>query len=277
METTIPKQSARTIRKPPKKTRWVIKHQGEITEVKEIWNYSECHIGDTRGIVKTFTNASRLRLLKIMARVDWERVVPASLISLTYPDEHIQDIFDKRTEERHLFLRKLEKHIGRPITGIWRNEWEKRKSGARAGQYVPHIHILLFKCPYIPWQAIRQFWRAILHVKGPLCTDVRRAKEANKAAYYVAKYLGKASDDTSLDNAAYLNSRGRHWGIHRKEGIPWHSKEVIKNLSQDQINLIKQIGSQLIHGYSSVLGTSFTVLGHNSEIFWQALQEIGIA
>lgn len=59
--------------------------------------------------------------------------------------------------------------------------FEKHKSG------YPHLHLLI-RGKYIPWAKLAEWWEDIT---GSTHIDIRRIDSTGKAAWYVAKYIGK--------------------------------------------------------------------------------------
>jgi hypothetical protein len=272
----MPQQEVIQLHVPPHTLTWYLRHQGQLVEVKECWNWRESKNTVKRGTINQFSRASRLRLLKFFATVDWERIGPSSMITLTYPDQVVDREYHIRTRDRYLFTRAMEKHLKQKVGLVWRVEWKERQSGKREGQVLPHIHLIVFNCPYIPWEQIRAWWRAILHHEGPLATDVRQAKGMKEVLSYVAKYLAKVEGPGSLDNDPYLNSRGRQWGICRKSLIPMAKTEVAGPLNPAQIWTVRDLVCDIYKDYHQDTGSSFTLLGGSAEDFMRKLEETGL-
>jgi hypothetical protein len=217
-----------------------------------------------RGIVDSFSRASRLRLLKYIATIDWESIASGVLITLTYPDSRLGRDKDTRNKDRSRFLRDIEKHLGGKVSGIWRTEYEPRKSGANQGVIVPHLHFLLIRESFVCHKVVRKIWRKILKVHGPLSTDVRAAKNGELASFYIAKYMSKVHSLLSLDNCAYLNTHGRHWGTIRKQFIPICPHEVLDGLDEDEIAFLIATGQQRLPWVDMTLPHTFSLLGKNA-------------
>lgn len=58
----------------------------------------------------------------------------------------------------------------------------------KTAEWHPHLHVLA-KCSYIDWAKLRADWTCVTH--GSNVIDCRFVNSANKAADYVAKYVGK--------------------------------------------------------------------------------------
>jgi len=148
---------------------------------------------------------------------------------------------------------------------LWRIEWKKRKTGKLEGTMAPHVHLIVFGIGYIPYAKVREWWRAALAVDGPLATDVQKIKGGKMVARYVSKYCAKMPDKCSLDNASYLNSLGRHWGIHRRDKIPFAERFVIPCLNASDIRLAENAGCMVFRYFTRETGQGFSLFGDLAE------------
>jgi hypothetical protein len=246
---------------PLQRSRWTVTLQGQLLTVTEGYNYRKSKPPQRSGIHTPFSASSRLRLLKSIATIDWENVGPCLLITLTYPDPLVIRSYQKRSTDRYLFHRYMEKSLGRRIPVLWRTEWKDRLTGEHAGALCPHIHLVAFDVAYVPWQDIRQWWRSVLGWQGYLSTDVRRA-DAQGAARYTAKYAAKAPS-YSLDYVSYLNklSFGRPWGYFRPAEVPRAEKTVITGLSDVLIDTLRDRVDRVTTREFPYQGGSYTVFG----------------
>jgi len=261
---------------PPQEHNWSIETQGKLVAVK-------CHINWTgmpklqrRGQIAGFTRASRLRLLKAIARMDWELVGPSLFITLTYPDERSNRRMKQRTQDRSQFVREVERFFGRKVATIWRTEWKPRKSGKHKGKIASHIHLLLLGVDFIPWQTVRSWWKRILGWDGYVHTFLEQTWDGPGASLYVAKYCSKVEHSPSLVNAAYLNKVGRHWGITRKRSIPVHCPKRLFHLSDEQIHVLRAVAAGMLTSYDLRYDQSFTLLGDKAEKFAQLFWANGV-
>jgi len=261
---------------PGQSVTWSLVSQGAFLGVKAKLNYSRSPVPSGRGQCQSFTNASRLRLLKMIAKMDWDRVGPSLFITLTYPDELANRRMTKRTQDRSQFMRDVEKYFRRRVPSIWRTEWERRKTGRRAGQEASHIHLMLLGVGYIPWQDIRKWWKRILGIDTYVHTYVERCHDGEGACKYVAKYCAKKETPSSLVNAAYLNKVGRHWGTTRKSQIPLHDPKSILDLTTGQIDVLRSVAAGLLKTYDYRYDTSFTLLGEKAKKFAKLFWENGV-
>lgn len=190
-----------------------------------------------RGSIRVFSNASRRRLIELMARLNVS-AIRTSFITLTFsgvPTPH---------EAKRAFkawCMRLRRKFPRS-SAIWRMEIQKRGS--------IHFHLIAFNLPYWSQQQIQYAWecctredRSIVHVKL-----LRGGKR--QAMHYVAKYLAKtealAVGSTSLDNAAYPHASeaqasedfGRFWGWVNFGGLPF---DVRRSICVDDDRLIETL------------------------------------
>lgn len=202
---------------------------GKLLTVKILKPPSKCPCSKGRSQVTTFSKASRLRILKLLARIDFTKAEPALFVTLTFPDRETQYTRKELNTYRYLFLRYTEKELGRKVSGIWRIEWKERKTGISVGEERPHFHLMLFDVRWIDRSKINSFWQKSIGTNSYVRTEVQRMRSEKECGSYVAKYCAKV-EDSSLVNAAYLNNResGRHWGIHRKNLLPLHPERTAR-------------------------------------------------
>jgi len=244
---------------------------GELLEITYLPVNREYRLPGRRGAIKGFTPSARLRMMRTVASVNWERVKASLFITLTYPDEVAERTCSMRTQDRYVFFRSMENYLCKEVGALWRLEWKPRRSGANKGRLFPHVHLIVFGVGFLPWQDIRQWWRSALNVKGSLATDVQRIKGGKVVAKYVTKYCSKPMEVDSLDNASYSNKLGRHWGIHRRSLIPFCNRWVIPFLDGDDIQLAENAGCQVFKYFTRNAGQGFSLLGPLAEKVGQEL------
>jgi hypothetical protein len=166
-----------------------------------------------RGCVRTFSAASRKRLLELFSRL--VSSFPALFITLTYPSEFPGVERSKR--DFRAWLKRLCRAYPQAAV-VWRFAFQRR--GA------PHFHLLLFGVKWLDHEVIRSWWRDVIGYEGPmrLQVDVSLVRGRRQAQGYVAKYIGKVDDQ--LDNASYLPASGRCWGVINSMFLPWASRVV---------------------------------------------------
>jgi len=214
-----------------------------------------------RQVIKGFTRGARLRMLRMIASINWGNVRHGLFITLTYPDECAVRTLRERSTDKYLFLRYLEKHLQRKVSVLWRSEWIDRKSGDYQGYLIPHFHLLVFGAGYLPNETVRTWWRNALDLAGPLSTDVKAAPRDARVSYYVSKYAAKLPH---LDIAPYHNNMcftGRQWGVTRRAGVPMMEARVSRCLKPDEIELAKNLGRETFSKYGEFGEGGFTMMG----------------
>jgi hypothetical protein len=231
-----------------------------------------------RKEIKGFTRGARLRMLRMIASINWGNVRHGLFITLTYPDEHAVRTLRERSTDKYLFLRYIEKYLGKKLGVIWRLEWETRKSGKRKGQLIAHWHLIVFGARFIPKDIVKQFWSAVLRADGPVVTWVDGIQSGRKLARYVGKYCSKMPEASVLDDTTYLNTLGRHWGINRRELVPWFPRFLIPFLTDKDINLVENLACMTFKYFTRGTEQGFQVFGENAlkvgEILFQRMLDI---
>ena len=247
--------------------------KGDLLEITYLPHTVKSNHHRTRGTIKGFTQSARLRMLKTVATVEWARVKRAVFITLTYPDSHADRSMQQRTRDRYLFLRSMEKHLGNKVGVLWRVEWQPRKSGARKGQLTAHMHLIAFGVSFIDKEVVRQCWRDVLDADGPVVTWIEGMKDGRKVARYVSKYCAKKVENDVLDNASYLNSLGRHWGMCRRELIPWAERFHVPYLDAKDIHLAENLACMTFRYFTRGTQQGFSVFGEKARKVGEILFE----
>lgn len=233
--------SFRLVNKPGKydTANWTVEIQGDLTQVKATGPRLFVNKTKKRKCINAFSAASRLRVLKLIARVDWNQFLPGVFITLTYPDNMVGLTYKERSKHRYLFHRAMERYLGTKVASLWRIEWVPRRSGTWKGFLIPHLHLLVSKVSYIPWRVVREWWRSAIGASGYLHTWIEKIEEAGHAAKYCCKYVAKQH---SFISAAYHNTRvtvGRMWGVLRARQIARCPVRLYRPLSPSEIDFVK--------------------------------------
>lgn len=260
---------------PFKRLTWTVRVQGRCVEVSQRgFTPLPCtkEVGDVIG---PWSRESRMRLLRFLNQVDYSKIGPSLFVTLTYPDHLLRKDYHQRSIDRAVFMRYVEKNLGRRVPGIWRIEWEERKSGQYTGKLAPHFHLMLFGIPPQGKAWGRKWWRkTIRRGPGPLVTDARPIYNEDGACRYLSKYVSKYRP---LDIAVYHNSGikfGRHWGILREALIPLHPIEVERELTPDEVEWAAEFAKMRWPNYGKSYAGSYTLLsGDTAKIFTQALKK----
>lgn len=179
-----------------------------------------------RGEICGFSADARLRMLSLVSALEWERCGRSSFLSLTWRDDWgCPDACELRRCRDHMH-QKIERLTNREQPGIWRVEWEVRKSGRRMGEIMPHIHVIYFGIKYIPKEWIEASWNGVHESEGYTRIKVEAIRSHRKCMYYVSKYCSKPESNSHLVIGSYRNkiSGGKPWGIFRKNLLPLADK-----------------------------------------------------
>jgi hypothetical protein len=190
-----------------------IEAQGNLVAIKGSFSALGKVGGGRRGLVNTFTPASRRRMLRKVARIAPQRVV---FITLTYPKRYP----DPRRAKDHLraFFERIRRRFP-TASGIWRLELQER--GA------PHFHLLMCELPFIPFAELRRWWTEIIRefVDGHLPrVRIEQIRSRQGAFYYVSKYCAKLAGEgealLSL-SSTHICTPGRWWGVFNRNHLPY--------------------------------------------------------
>lgn len=105
--------------------------------------------GGKRSKCKGFSFGSRRRLLDRLNQVSVAATLP-QFLTLTLPDESFCDDVGEFARRAKAWLDAFEKRLLRVCPGacgIWRIEWQARKSGRHQGKLFPHFHLLVWGVP----------------------------------------------------------------------------------------------------------------------------------
>lgn len=249
---------------PPRTERWYARQQGNLLEVRRVVNHSHVPTEAKRGKIVGFTNASRLRMLRLIATIDWQAIPECQFITLTYPDANVNRTYKQRTQDRWLLTKSLEEFKGHLIPTLWRVEWQPRQSGEFRGQLKPHLHIVACFASQILRKDLRQMWKKATGIPTWCSVDSRPAKSPEHGAKYAAKYAAKAPTLDHLDNNAYLETHGRAWGTTRRQLIPRCPESWIRDMNSESRDAAMKVAARILEkeyvGTFFVLGTAAPVL-----------------
>jgi hypothetical protein len=251
---------------------------GELLEITYIPKDKEYRRPGKRGVVKGFTRAARLRMLRTIASINWGNVRKGLFITLTYPPGYEQRPSGEKSTDKYLMLRYMEKHLGKKFGAIWRLEYEDKKSGKTKGQIGAHWHLIVFGVSYFEKATLDSFWQLVLRADGDVVTWVKKIDNGKKLARYVGKYCAAKCEDRLLDNATYLNIQGRHWGIHRRDLVPFFPRFVIPFLTEKDVNLAENLACMKFRFFTRGADQGFQIFGRDAlkigEILFQRMLDI---
>jgi len=214
---------------------------GSLLECKRprSWTQMETKTGGTRGTVKAFSDASRRRMLRLIAKLEQTR--KPLWFDLTYPDEFYNDRIDgKRLKESHLkkFFQRLQ-YIYPEVAVIWKLEYKARKTGLHVGVMFPHFHMLVWglhdEYLYDLRQLVARMWWEVCgklsgdHLEAG--TSVSRIKSYRGVFWYASKYMSKEVEEE-------VSEVGRWWGVKGREHLPQAFCHVIDFLEDGQYKKI---------------------------------------
>lgn len=239
--------------------------QGTLLEWKPNREPLKSKIGGKRGLITSFSRQSRLRMIKLFNRMDWERIQSGIFITLTYPDEIDVSSGERLRRHRQLFWRKVETWLEHHVPAIWRVEWMPRLSGSRLGELMPHFHIYVPDEKFIPYQMINDWWSGVLHVQLVM-TDVTSVWERAKAGYYICKYAAKIDDPSISLSLVHVGTKrlGHHWGKFRRKRMPMAKRKVYRLYSNAEIDAIRDECLRGAKEYNEWGTESFSFLGRNA-------------
>ncbi len=167
----------------------------------------EKHIHGIRDEIKTFSQASRLRLMKFLASLPYSILGVPFFVTLTYHN-YVPGSMHLVKRDLHDFFIDLKRHYP-SVKYLWKLEFQKR--GA------PHFHLVLFvpekivkKLSYKFKKDLYYFWEKHLNCGCYWCQQhavkVQKIHSFKKLSFYVSKYMAKV-DDTMRPEGT-----GRFWG-----------------------------------------------------------------
>lgn len=211
-----------------------VEAQGSLLSLKVLGFKSKPNIRTSkRGIIRVFSQSSRRRLMRFMARLK-TRKIRATFITLTFTEivtnERAKAVF-KRFSMR---LRRAHKEA----SAVWRMEFQER--GAI------HFHLLVFRLPFWKQSELQKTWEDCTGENRSI-VDIRLVHGAKSIMSYISKYIAKPDERTeltSLEDGSYQHEppeklSGRFWGWINKELLPLGQKlsgvllegSVIRSLS----------------------------------------------
>jgi len=170
--------------------------------------------GGKRGIIRVFSRASRLRLMRFMARLK-TRKIRATFLTLTFT-EMVSNEIAKQVFKR--FTMRLRRAYP-TVSAIWRMEYQPKRGAI-------HFHLICFNLQFWKQAEVQKTWEDCTHEQRSI-VDIRLIHGARSIMAYVSKYIAKVdtSETTSLDNGAYQHAprddmSGRFWGYINKKLLP---------------------------------------------------------
>ena len=101
---------------------------------------------ENRGTCKGFSRGARRRMMDKLNTIREDAVLPV-FVTMTLPDDVYVNSVTEFAKQAKVYLSSFMKRLLRVAPGasaVWRIEWQKRKSGEREGEWVPHVHMMVF-------------------------------------------------------------------------------------------------------------------------------------
>jgi len=200
--------------------------------------------GGKRGEIRGFSKASRLRLWRLLASLDFEdisRGFNVYFVTLTIQADAWEEKQDMRGLKRALntFWVLLKKKLGEEMGAIWKLEFTKRG--------VAHVHFLLvtregFKNlkPWISKTWPRVFMKALSFERGDeriermfrASTNIERVSGVENLLAYLGKYTAKTVENVE-------GWTGRMWGVVNKAFLKQFERVEVVQL--DNLNVFWRV------------------------------------
>ena len=174
-----------------------------------------------RGTVRGFSRSSRMRLLEKFNALDSDHCTPhPKFITLTYPRELVPT-WQGAKEHLRMFIQQLDRRFG--LHGLmWR--MEQQEDGTL------HFHLLYWYQPFLSWRWVCNGWDNIIGnyvlPEKSASTQIQGIRNHRQAAYYVSKYIAKATSEAEGDTG-----HGRHWGTRNWKMMPVKVRVVALSLA----------------------------------------------
>lgn len=173
--------------------------------------------GHGRGVIRAFSQASRRRLMRFMARLK-VRKIRATFITLTFKEMVSH-------EQAKICFKRFAMRMRRKFTSasaVWRLEYQPKRGAI-------HFHLICFNLPFWKQEELQRTWQACTMEQLSI-VDIRLIHGARSVMAYVSKYIAKVDNtSTSLDDGSYQHEgdppgTGRFWGWINKECLPLGKK-----------------------------------------------------
>jgi hypothetical protein len=193
-------------------------HTREVFEVPETGKFGR----KPRGKVRGFTRSSRMRLLEKFNALDSDHCTPhPKFITLTYPRSLVPS-WQGAKEHLRMFVQQLDRRFG--LHGLmWR--MEQQEDGTL------HFHLLYWYQPFLSWRWVCNGWDNLIGdyvlPEKSASTHISGVRHWRQAAYYVSKYIAKATSEAEGDTG-----HGRHWGTRNWKLMPVKVRVVALSLNE---------------------------------------------
>jgi hypothetical protein len=236
--------------------------------------------GGDRGMITEFSHKSRLRLITLLNRLEFEgQDQLPKFMTLT-----MGDIVHPRVAKKYLrvFLERIRRWAP-GASAVWRLEFQAR--GA------PHFHLIWFGLPFLPFPRLQEMWGQVIGQDLPICR-IEAIKTRNGVIYYASKYLAKVDsghgpasggpsgdgdvDSTLFNYVPYLHadgeapgddgrSVGRFWGVFNRSRLPLASEYKAEQVFGDWFRTLTKLAASKWDGIDADSENGFTLFIEDSE------------
>lgn len=210
----------------------------------------------------------------MVATIDWTNVKTGLFVTLTWPDFRWPADAGRRMRALWQFFRLVEDFHDRKICALWRVEWKTRKTGANRGKLLPHFHLIIFGCRFIPKDLVKRYWARALRTKKKVVAWVDSLSSQKKHAVYIAKYAAKPPSFSVLDNVPYSRIDGRHWGYYRLKLLPRAVERLFEGVSEANVLLLRSLAAKYVPHYDEQCDAGFSLFGRMGAHLANAIAEI---
>lgn len=224
--------------------------------------------GGKRGNVTHFSDGSRRRLMKKMARLKANKAI---FVTLTYPAAFPHA--DIAQQHLKAYLQRFRYHFPK-ASAVWRLEYQKR--GA------PHFHILFYNLPFIPRRYWQGWWKRIVNKyigNDEPRVDIQVVRSRRGIMFYVSKYIAKADAPDPVGGCYFIYvaypHTGRFWGFHNRGCIPWAEQIYItlKGVTRKQFEAMKAVLAAEWEGLNAYDGKGGTLFNDRAYVLLVEMQE----
>ena len=238
--------------------------------------------GGIRGAISGFSRKSRKRLLEKIAKI--RDISGGHFVRLGYPDEVLPR--DPKQVKRDIAnLRKRIKRRYPDMGGLWRMEYQDRKSGPHFGQLQPHFHLPIFGITDddLTWRLwLRDAWYEVVgsglekhRINGTHSAPIINRRHAMA---YASKYAAKESGTLCDRETGEVLQVGRFWASFGKLDL---SPSLIVRVSYQEFIQLRRLVrgwmksknrryAKTMSRLSDMVGFSAFGLGDNSWEGWRS-------
>jgi hypothetical protein len=200
--------------------------------------------GGPKTEIKGLSRKARINMFQHICMV--ERDTEFVLVTLTYPGKSFEEDPRVWKEQLNKFAKRLQ-YAYPKVSGFWRLELKRRKSGEMVGKVAPHYHLLIYGVDY--FELLKYVPGAWWEVVGSKDNDhlvagtrIERPRSPEGAKWYVAKYVSKEDNEQELyQEIQKIGHVGRMWGMINEKNIPWADCKEIHTSDKQVVQFMRYI------------------------------------